>query len=252
MIVISRFDSIFYCLEDVYSKMFEHICTYEQFLDYLAEDDQLIIKQTTLSENVAVNEYNPNLKIYNPIRYRLISVDTSDYLIQLKQYLIDHQFNDVYQRFETFIQKSTDHSSMPMIVDVEENVQMTEQSNAKSNTRPIIIRNLLSESPPTNVSFSQAIHDSKLSNFEDLPKLVIRHQKAFSTRTIDTLGELFPTWFVHPTYRCIHCFTCDKVYTPRMFMLHVDDKEFVNEKLMKISSIELLTSERISEQKVAL
>ena len=232
--------------------MFENICTYEQFLDYLAEDDQLLIKQTTLSENVAIDEHNPNLKIYNPVRYRLISIDTSDYLIQLKQYLIDHQLNDVYQRFETFIQKSKDNTSMPMIVDVEENVHMTEQSETTFNTQSTILRNLLSQPSPTNISFSEAIYDSKHSNFEDLPKLVIRHQKVFSTRTIDTLGELFPTWFVHPTYRCIHCFTCDKVYTPRMFMLHDDDKQLVNEKLMKISSIELLTSERIYEQKVEL
>ena len=66
------------------------------------------------------------------------------------------------------------------------------------------------------------------------------------------MGQLFPTWFVEPNYRCIHCFTCDQVFTPQQFMIHVDDEDLRTEKVQKIPPIELLTSETLSESKIQL
>ncbi len=87
---------------------------------------------------------------------------------------------------------------------------------------------------------------------DKLPKLVVRHTKTYSNRTVDTMGQLFPTWFNEPDYRCIHCFRCDQVFTPQQFMTHVDDELAQTEQPISMTSIQLLTSEKMSEYKVGL
>jgi hypothetical protein len=87
---------------------------------------------------------------------------------------------------------------------------------------------------------------------DNLPKLVVRHKKSYLNKTIDNMGQLFPTWFNEPDYRCIHCFACDQVFTPQQFMRHVDDEQMRNEQPLIITSIQLLTSEKMSQYKVGL
>ena len=103
-----------------------------------------------------------------------------------------------------------------------------------------------------SIDLSQAIIEHNHCNIDKLPKLVVRHTKTYLNKTIDTMGQLFPTWFNEPNYRCIHCFKCDKVFTPQFFMTHVDDQKLLNEQLLNMTSIELLTSEKMSKYKVEL
>jgi hypothetical protein len=103
-----------------------------------------------------------------------------------------------------------------------------------------------------SIDLSQAIIEHNHCNMDKIPKLVVRHRKTYSTKTIDTMGQLFPSWFNEPDYRCIHCFSCDQVFTPQLFMTHVDDAEMINEKPSNMTSIQLLTSEKMSEYKVGL
>ena len=103
-----------------------------------------------------------------------------------------------------------------------------------------------------SVDLSRAILDHNQCDIDKIPKLVIRHRKNYLSKSIDTMGQLFPTWFKEPDYRCIHCFTCDRVFTPQLFMTHVDDQTLANEKLIEMTPIQLLTSEKMSESKVLL
>jgi hypothetical protein len=103
-----------------------------------------------------------------------------------------------------------------------------------------------------SIDLARAISLHGQCNMDKIPKLVVRHTKTYANKTIDTMGQLFPTWFVEPHYRCIHCFSCDQVFTPQQFMIHVDDLKLVNEQLLHMTSIQLLTSEKMSEAKVGL
>ncbi len=103
-----------------------------------------------------------------------------------------------------------------------------------------------------SIDLQRAIIDRGYCDMDKLSKLVVRHTKTYSNKTIDTMGQLFPTWFNEPDYRCIHCFRCDQVFTPQQFMTHVDDENMQNEQPISMTSIQLLTSEKMSEYKVGL
>lgn len=103
-----------------------------------------------------------------------------------------------------------------------------------------------------SIDLQRAIIERGYCDMDKLPKLVVRHTKTYSNRTIDTMGQLFPTWFNEPDYRCIHCFRCDQVFTPQQFMTHVDDDLSQIEQPISMTSIQLLTSEKMSEYKVGL
>ena len=47
-------------------------------------------------------------------------------------------------------------------------------------------------------------------------------------------------------------FVCDQVFTPQHFMTHVDDEHMQNEQPINMTSIQLLTTEKMSEYKVGL
>ena len=48
----------------------------------------ILIKQVTLSEKISIEQKIPLLKKIHDNRYRLISINSSDYLIKLKQLLL--------------------------------------------------------------------------------------------------------------------------------------------------------------------
>ena len=102
------------------------------------------------------------------------------------------------------------------------------------------------------IDLQRAIIEHGHCDVDKLPKLVVRHTKTYSKKTVDTMGQLFPTWFHEPDYRCIHCFRCDQVFTPQQFMTHVDDEQMQHEQIINMTSIQLLTSEKMSEYKVEL
>ena len=57
-----------------------------------------------------------------------------------------------------------------------------------------------------SIDLQRAIIERGYCDMDKIPKLVVRHTKTYSNKTIDTMGQLFPTWFNEPDYRCIHCF----------------------------------------------
>jgi hypothetical protein len=88
ILTVSRMGSIFYCLEDLYTNVFSSLCTLDEFTNFLLKPEIVIIKQVTLSEKISIEQQIPSLKKYNDIRYRLISINCSDYLLKLKQLLL--------------------------------------------------------------------------------------------------------------------------------------------------------------------
>ena len=103
-----------------------------------------------------------------------------------------------------------------------------------------------------SIDLQRAIVERGYCDVDKIPKLVVRHTKTYAHKTVDTMGQLFPTWFNEPDYRCIHCFRCDQVFTPQQFMTHVDDEQMQHEQPINMTSIQLLTSEKMSEYKVGL
>jgi len=136
--------------------------------------------------------------------------------------------------------------------------EITHKTNVHHPKRPVSIQNSppnylrLPDNSTQSINLSQAIIEHDHCDMDRIPKLVVRHTKVYLTKTIDTMGQLFPTWFNEPDYRCIHCFSCDQVFTPQLFMMHVDDEKLINEQPLNMSSIQLLTSEKMSEYKVDL
>lgn len=88
ILTVSRMGSIFYCLEDLFTKVFSPLCTLDEFINLLSKSEIILIKQVTLSEKISIDQKIPSLKKYNDNRYRLISINSSDYLIKLKQLLL--------------------------------------------------------------------------------------------------------------------------------------------------------------------
>jgi len=139
---------------------------------------------------------------------------------------------------QNFLMNQTTHKT---------NVNYLKPPNPVQNFSTII-------SPPStrSIGLSQAVIEHNHCDIDKIPKLVVRHTKTYLNKTIDTMGQLFPTWFNEPDYRCIHCFNCDQVFTPQLFMTHVDDEQLINEQPLYMTSIQLLTSEKMSEYKVDL
>lgn len=88
ILTVSRMGSIFYCLEDLYTKVFSSLCTIEEFTNLISKPGIVLIKQVTLSEKMSIEQQIPSLKKYNENRYRLISINSSDYLLKLKHLLL--------------------------------------------------------------------------------------------------------------------------------------------------------------------
>jgi hypothetical protein len=152
------------------------------------------------------------------------------------------------------------YSQNPLINEIRHKI------NTHRSTQPISLKNSSTLiSPPntpngltlpnistTSIDLAQAIAEHGNCDMDKIPKLIVRHKKTYLHKTIDTMGQLFPTWFNEPCYRCIHCFTCDRVFTPQQFMTHIDDKQLANEQPINITSIQLLTSEKLSRYKIDL
>jgi hypothetical protein len=90
ILTISRMGSIYYCLEDLYLKAFSPLCTLEELTDLLVRSETVLLKHVTLSEKIAIEERIPRLKSSCLMRYRLISLNFSDYLHKLKTLLQQH------------------------------------------------------------------------------------------------------------------------------------------------------------------
>ena len=88
ILTVSRMGSIFYCLEDLHMKVFSPLCTLDEFINLISQPELIHIKQVTLSEKISIEQQIPSLKKYNENRYRLISINSSDYLLKLKQLLL--------------------------------------------------------------------------------------------------------------------------------------------------------------------
>jgi len=135
------------------------------------------------------------------------------------------------------------------------------RTNVSHPKSPVLVQNSSTNIPnelrlpyiyTQSIDLPQAIIEHNHCDMDKIPKLVVRHTKTYLTKTIDTMGKLFPTWFNEPDYRCIQCFSCDQVFTPQLFMTHVDDKQLACEQPLNMTSIQLLTSEKMSEYKVEL
>lgn len=89
ILTVSRMGSIFYCLEDLYHKVFASLCSFEEFHDFIVKPSIISIKQVTLSEKMAIQQQNPFLKKLYDLPYRLLSINSSDYFLKLKQMLMN-------------------------------------------------------------------------------------------------------------------------------------------------------------------
>ncbi|CAF5214435.1 unnamed protein product, partial [Rotaria magnacalcarata] len=87
ILTIARMGTIYYCVEDLYAKVFSTLCTFDEFTYLLAKADGNILKNVTLSEKIFIEQKNPNLKNLNPSRYRLLAINSFEYLAKLKQLL---------------------------------------------------------------------------------------------------------------------------------------------------------------------
>jgi hypothetical protein len=99
--------SVYYCIEDLYVKIFSSLCTLDEFTNLLSKS----LKQVTLSEKISITQQNPRLKIFNHIRYRLIPIDSSDYLLKLKHLLITtknkKRIEKIIEKMRSYKQTST-------------------------------------------------------------------------------------------------------------------------------------------------
>lgn len=87
ILTVSRMGSIFYCLEDLYMKVFASLCTLDELIELATKSDLQPIKQVTLSEKMSIEQQIPTLKKYNGNRYRLIPITSSEALLKLQQLL---------------------------------------------------------------------------------------------------------------------------------------------------------------------
>jgi hypothetical protein len=144
---------------------------------------------------------------------------------------------------ETSYRTNVSHPKSPILV---------QNSSTIINPKAILNELRLPYIYTQSIDLLQAVIEHNHCDMDKIPKLVVRHTKTYLTKTIDTMGQLFPTWFNEPDYRCIQCFSCDQVFTPQLFMTHVDDEQLACEQPLNMTSIQLLTSEKMSEYKVEL
>jgi hypothetical protein len=88
ILTVSRMGSIYYCVEDLYMKVFSTLCILDNLINLLVKPEIVILKQVTLSEKISIEEECSKLKKFNQTRYRLLSINSSDYLLKLKQLLL--------------------------------------------------------------------------------------------------------------------------------------------------------------------
>ena len=88
ILTVSRSGSIYYCLEDLYSRVFSSLCTFDEFADCVIKPENITVKQVTLSEKIAIEQQNPLVKKFYDLRYRLLPINSSDYFLKLKQSLL--------------------------------------------------------------------------------------------------------------------------------------------------------------------
>ena len=118
ILTVSRMGSIYYCLEDLYLKLFSSLCTLEELTDLLIRSKTVLLKQVTLSEKIAIEERIPKLKSSCLMRYRLISLNFSDFLIKLKHLLLYHSAES---RLERILKKMRDDNQSSTNVPRKEN-----------------------------------------------------------------------------------------------------------------------------------
>ena len=112
ILTISRMGSIYYCVEDIYMKIFSPLCKLDELICLLIKPELVLLKEVTLSEKLCLTRENPRLKRLNSTRYRLISIDASDYLLKIKQALLaNKRINQIIAEMRLYKQTSTSHSS---------------------------------------------------------------------------------------------------------------------------------------------
>lgn len=112
ILTISRMGSIYYCVEDIYWKIFSPLCSLDELISLLIKPEIVFLKEVTLSEKLCLTRENPRLKRFNATRYRLISIDASDYLLKIKQALLaNKRVNKIIAEMRVYKQSSTNHSS---------------------------------------------------------------------------------------------------------------------------------------------
>ncbi|UJR15040.1 hypothetical protein I4U23_002013 [Adineta vaga] len=345
VLTVSRMGSIYYCIEDLYLKVFSTLCTLEEFIDLLLKPGIIHLIPMTLSEKISIEELCSKLKEFNRTRYRLVTINSTEYLIieemqtfkcssiyinpnnkdsshlltndeihqqnnyglddlvetnktispktvseiileNISKYIMtDKQIQDMPQHKTPSCSKCT--STKVIISSKQHHIRSTpypliktyfaplnttqSEMNKKESHRsrlhqPAPVHNsstlisppntpnglTLTKIPMSGINLSKAIARYGYSDIDKLPKLVVRYKKIYTFQTIDVMGQLFPTWFNEPDYRCVHCFTCDQVFTPQQFMTHIDDEKLANKQPIDITSIELLPSEKFSKHKVEL
>ena len=88
LLTVSRMGSTYYCVEDLYLKIFSSLCTLAEFIDLLVKPDVCHLIPMTLSEKISTEQRCPKLKEFSHTRYRLISINSTDYLDKLRQLLL--------------------------------------------------------------------------------------------------------------------------------------------------------------------
>ncbi|CAF2665123.1 unnamed protein product [Rotaria sp. Silwood2] len=109
ILTISRMGSIYYCVEDLYIKVFSSLCTFDEFIYLLEGIDRNVLKTVTLSEKISIEQQNSLLKAFNRTRYHLLSINFFDYLTKLKQLLnkCDKSLEKIIQEMPYYKQTST-------------------------------------------------------------------------------------------------------------------------------------------------
>lgn len=103
VLTVSRTGSTYYCLEDLYEKVFRSLCTIDELIELLERSALVLVKQMTLSEKIAVEEKLSHIKsTQSNTRPRLLSINALDYLKKLKNLLIDqHKYHELEKLMQT-------------------------------------------------------------------------------------------------------------------------------------------------------
>jgi hypothetical protein len=103
VLTVSRMGSVYYCVEDLYLKLFSTLCTLDEFTDLLSQP----VKQVTLSEKISITQQNSRLKKLTHLRYRLIPIESSDSLLKAKQLLITNKNKKRIENIRLYKQTTT-------------------------------------------------------------------------------------------------------------------------------------------------
>lgn len=112
ILTISRMGSIYYCVEDIFLKIFASLCSFEDLMSLLTKPQIVLLKDVNLSEKLSLLRENPELKQFDHTRYRLIPIDSSEYLLKLKQSLLAHKrISKIIVEMRNYKPISTTHST---------------------------------------------------------------------------------------------------------------------------------------------